>query len=56
MCQKQTIPFELLMQLILILERNLADGASSGYLAPHSIFNEYILFSYGVWKSQNQNI
>lgn len=45
---KHTMPVWLLMQFILILDINLAEGASSGYLWPHSIFKEYILFSYGV--------
>lgn len=43
-----TTPVVVLMQFILILDINLAVGASSGYLWPHSTFTEYILFSYGV--------
>lgn len=43
-----TTPVVVLMQFILILEINLAVGASSGYLWPHSTLTEYILFSYGV--------
>lgn len=33
-------------------------GGSSGYVSQHSIFKEYILFSYGVckkWLKQKQN-
>lgn len=41
------------MQFILILDKNLIIGGSSGYDSAHSIFNEYILFSYGVYDFEN---
>lgn len=40
-----TSPVWLFTQFMLILEINLAVGGSSGYLVPHSILSEYILFS-----------
>uniref|UniRef100_A0A1L8E6G4 Uncharacterized protein n=1 Tax=Haematobia irritans TaxID=7368 RepID=A0A1L8E6G4_HAEIR len=36
------------MQFILTFVKNFIVGGSSGYRSPQSIFNEYILFSYGV--------
>jgi hypothetical protein len=50
--EQLTTPFWLFIQLILIFDINFNVGGSSGYRLPHSIFNEYILFSYGVWEEE----
>lgn len=41
---------------MLILDKNLIIGGSSGYDSAHSIFSEYILFSYGVYGKMRKEV